>query len=228
MHRSKLTSRTRLTRHDLVWLDPSRWRTALRGSLPDEWVETLDDWFAGGRPAVVRRQASCTAGTIALGVALSPRRGKLKIPLVTSRTALLRARPPLPLDEALGSAPDSWRPSLKGLLDGARSLGVPLHVYGSLAWQHLTGEPYLTPSSDVDLLWRAGDAEQITAMLRLLDKWQRTSGLVADGELLLPDNGAVAWKELAARPRMVLVKHARGVEMRPTTDVLGTPAEASC
>jgi hypothetical protein len=86
----------------------------------------------------------------------------------------------------------------------------------------------LTPSSDVDLLWRAGDAEQITAMLQLLDWWQRTSGLIADGELLLADNSGVAWKELAARPRVVLVKHARGVAMRATTDVLGTPAEASC
>jgi phosphoribosyl-dephospho-CoA transferase len=228
MHRSKLTSRTRLTRHDLVWLDPSRWRTALHGSLPDEWVETLDDWFAGGRPAVVRRQEPCTAATIALGVALSPARGKLKIPLVISRTALLHSRRPLALDEALCSAPDPWRPSLDALLDGARSLGILLRVYGSLAWQHLTGEPYLTPSSDVDLLWRAGDAEQITAMLQLLDGWQRTSGLIADGELLLADNSGVAWKELAARPRVVLVKHARGVAMRATTDVLGTPAEASC
>ena len=86
----------------------------------------------------------------------------------------------------------------------------------------------MTPSSDVDLLWRAGNAEQITAMLRLLDRWQRTSGLVADGELLLPDNSAVAWRELAARRRMVLVKHATGVEMRATTDVLGEPAEVPC
>ena len=142
-------------RHDLIWLDSDRWRDALLAPLPDEWMGALGEWFKRGRPAVVRRQESSTANAISLGVALPPSRGKTKIPLLVERRVVTRASAPLLLATALVSAPPAWQAALQSLVDAARERGIEFRVYGSLAWQHLSGEPYLTATSDVDLLWTA-------------------------------------------------------------------------
>jgi len=160
------------------------------------------------------------APALSLGVALPPSRGKLKIPFFVARSALLRCRPPVTLEQARRAAPPEWQPALEVLLGAARGLDTPLSVYGSLAWQYLSGEAYLTASSDVDLVWRAKSAEQLAAMLELLARWQKDSGISADGEVLFPDDSAVAWKELAAKPRQLLIKWPAGVELRTTEDLL--------
>ena len=91
-------------------------------------------------------------------------------------------------------------------------VGTSFHAYGSLAWQHITGEPCVTPDSDVDLLWVARDVAHIERTLELLVDWERESGLRADGELHLP-GGACAWRELLSRPERVLIKTDGGVAM---------------
>ena len=207
-------------RHDLIWLDSNRWRDALLAPLPDEWMGALGEWFKRGRPAVVRRQESSTANAISLGVALPPARGKTKIPLLVDRRVVTRASAPLLLATALVSAPPAWQAALQSLVDAARERGIEFRVYGSLAWQHLSGEPYLTGTSDVDLLWTARNGALRRDGLQLLAAWQRTTGLAADGELLLPDGAAVAWKELLSASRKVLVKSSDSVAMRARDDVL--------
>jgi phosphoribosyl-dephospho-CoA transferase len=54
----------------------------------------------------------------------------------------------------------------------------------------------------------------LTDGLRLLVEWQAETTLQADGEVLLPDGAAVAWRELIRQQRRVLVKHAGGVALR--------------
>lgn len=214
-------------RHDLVWLDTARWRDALVAPVSDAWLEALSGWFSHGRPAVVRRQESPSTNALSLGVALPPARGKMKIPLLVERGAVIRTSAPLTLQNALASAPSGWQPPLRDLVDAARRRGIEFRVYGSVAWQHLSGEPYVTPLSDVDLLWATGDAALLANVLSLLDAWQKNTGLRADGEFLLPDGSAVAWKELAVRPRKLLVKRAAGVEMRQADEVHALLAEAA-
>lgn len=222
------SSESALRRHDLVWLDETRWRDALLTPLPGEWLEPLSRWFSRGRPAVVRRRDSNAARALSLGVALPPAQGKLKFPLLVDPSALVRSSGPLTLAAAAVSAPTHWQTWLQCMLVSARRIGVELRVYGSVAWQHLSGEPYLTPSSDVDLLWSAGNPTQLEEMLEILIQWQRASGLSADGELLFFD-GAVAWKELLSRPSNVLVKRTAALEMRPLAEVLSLlRAEAAC
>lgn len=215
-------------RHDLVWLATARWRDALVAPVPDTWLEALSGWFSHGRPAVVRRQESPSTNALSLGVALPPARGKMKIPLLVERGAVIRTSAPLTLQTALASAPPGWQPPLRDLVDAARRRGIEFRVYGSVAWQHLSGEPYVTPLSDVDLLWATRDAALLADVLGLLNAWQEHTGLRADGELLLPDGAAVAWKELLTRSAKVLVKNASHVEMRVRDELLSGLAGMSC
>jgi len=264
---------SQLARHDLVWLDASRWREASLTPLAFESMAILDDWFARGLPAVVCRQDSVpakesliyypspsgrgdgvrettrlTAGifphpsplpegeginqsfpkALRLGVALSPARGRHKLSVLVDRAKITHSSPPLSLAVAAVSAPDAWRAPLARLAEDARALGIELRVYGSLAWQHLSGDAYMTPTSDVDLLWRANDAQILQRVLQLLRRWEQETGLRADGELLLPDGSAVAWRELTTSPDKVLVKHIAGVELRRAAQVLSALETPAC
>jgi phosphoribosyl-dephospho-CoA transferase len=222
------SSELALRRHDLVWLDETRWRDALLTPLPIEWLEPLSRWFSRGRPAVVRRSDGNAVHALSLGVALPPSQGKLKLPLLVDQRAMLGSSGPLTLAAAAVTAlPIHWRAWLEDLLGSAHGIGIELRVYGSVAWQHLSGEPYLTPLSDVDLLWSARDPIQLEEMLDILIRWQRASGLSADGELLF-SGGAVAWKELLRYPSNVLVKRTATVEMCPLADVLSLLMAEAC
>ena len=93
-------------------------------------------------------------------------------------------------------------------------------VFGSLAWQYLTGEPYVSDRSDVDLLWRPSDIGELRQGMEMLLDWEGRFGLRVDGEIELPDGTAVAWRELAMGPRTVLVKATAGVALRPLAELL--------
>jgi phosphoribosyl-dephospho-CoA transferase len=209
-----------LERHDLVWVDGKAWQDALQAPLPGRWLAALQTWFAGGRPAVVRRRESDAVHVVSLGVALPLWQDKVRIPFLLDSSAVMRTSAPLPLSTALASAPHEWRPALARLVEEAKAIGMAFRVYGSLAWQHLSGYDYVTPTSDVDLLWRVRDGVTLRNTLEMLTRWQRESRIVADGELLLADGAAVAWKELLTGSRKLLLKRVTGVEMRTRDQVL--------
>ena len=103
--------------------------------------------------------------------------------------------PPLALADVVPGLPPGIGPPLRRLLRSARTLDADLRVYGSAAWQALTGHAWLTPASDVDFLWRARDSAQIAGIIALLEAWEGESGIRADGEILFGDDDAVAWRE---------------------------------
>lgn len=210
-------------RHDLVWLAP-RWEDAL-APLAEGPLAAARAWIARGRPAVATRGGGPAAGAVALGIALPPGGALRRIALSVERGALAAVTPPLPLSAALPSAPVAWRPRLALLEGEAAAAGLELRVYGSLAWQHLSGDPYLTAGSDVDLLVAVGDAEGLRRALRLLRARAAEEAPRLDGEILLPGGRGVAWRELARAPARVLVKSAEAAAIAPTLAVLGPLAE---
>jgi phosphoribosyl-dephospho-CoA transferase len=213
-----------LCRHDLAWLGP-RWREALLAPLPPGDEALLQAWADQERPAVVcRLPASAPEGAVALGVAL-PGPGR-RLALLVRADALARHAGPTRLREAAGSAPEAWRPALEALDAALDAAGTPAAVFGSLAWQHLVGEPYLHPASDVDLLLHPADTGAVWAGLGVLAA-RDGERLRLDGEVLLGGDRAVAWRELWRRPARVLVKSARSVELLPLAQALGALAEAA-
>lgn len=201
-------------RHTLIWIRPECRPVVAAQINDDEMRQYAETWLAADRPLVVARQAcgEDSSDTIAVGLALPPALGKRRIAFSVDRGDIARDTQPLLLAEAVAHAPAAWQPALAGLHDAAINIGIELRVFGSLAWQALSGIQYLTPQSDIDLLWHPQSHAQLRQGIALLARWEQNSGLRADGEVLFGGSSAVSWREWAALKfggdQRVLVKRA--------------------
>jgi phosphoribosyl-dephospho-CoA transferase len=181
-------------RHDLVWLTPQGWDTAL-SRLTGAPRELAMHWRSRGLPAVVRRTEPGTlSGLVCLGIPAPPdvhSGQKVRLGFVAERDHVARVAPALALDDA--EAPAAWQPGLASLGIALRAAGVDCRVFGSLAMQTLTGDRYLGETSDVDLLLRPIDGAQLDAGLALVAR--HAHSLPLDGEIEFPSGHAVSWKE---------------------------------
>ena len=198
-------------RHDLVFVNPQGWRAILatRGDLAADPL--LARWAEEGWPTIKRRAMPGEPSGTALGLPLPPFAGKRRLAFVlqTSDVASI-ARPPS-LSAAGGSAPPSWRPMLERLDELAHRHVVEARVFGSLAWQTLTGLDYVTGHSDLDLLFdidRNTDLDRLTADIAAIEA---NAPMRLDGELMRDDGAAVNWRELHSGANEVLVKRIDGV-----------------
>ncbi|MFB9291471.1 malonate decarboxylase holo-[acyl-carrier-protein] synthase [Pseudoduganella plicata] len=184
-------------RHDLVWLTSRGWQR-VRATVPPGALDRLDAWRDAGWPAVVRRaEIDLAPGEVAIGFALPPGAdGKVRVGCRAELADIGRRTRALPLVGALDAAPAPWRDALAALERQAAEAGLGLAVYGSLALQALTGQSYLMPTSDIDLLLRPLNRAQLMTGLDLLAR--HGALLPLDGEVVFPDGRAVAWKELRA------------------------------
>ena len=207
-----------LHRHDIVHVDAR----ALRDAPPADAVlpTCAGEWIETGRPLVVRRQGSCDPPCeVALGLSL-PQRRRIALTL-PARVIDSVTRPPT-LADVIPHVPVRWRRALAQLDTDAASVGISFRVYGSVAWQMLTALPYVTDESDIDLLWHPAGRSQLSEGIALLERWERVTGLRADGEIVFGDGDAVAWREWSQRdrPAAVLVKRLEGPEMRRAAELL--------
>jgi len=212
------------SRHELVWLTAQGWKEAAASVRPGD-LRSLALWERQGWPAVVRRRDVGAPGhVVSLGIALPPSGAdapKERIGLRADAAHVQRRLPALGLAEAMAAAPAAWRPAL----DELAGAGVALRAYGSLALQAITGLPYLTSASDIDLLLAPGSRAELDAGIGLLSRYAET--LPLDGEVVFPSGEAVAWKEWRdAAPRSrVLVKTIDAVRLAERAALLATLEE---
>lgn len=213
----------RFFRHDLLDVAPDAWAEAVPGlDLPEEASPLVADWSRRGWPVIVRRRlAGEAADKVPVAMQLPNAAGRLRVAVAVPADAVT-LREPIGLAEAARSASPEWNAIVSSLLGLATVFGPPT-VYGSLLWQHVTGEQVLRETSDLDLLWRpAADRRHVLlAALAQLD-----DGLVrVDGEIVLEDGGGVSWRELHAaaegRVPSVAVKTMEGVDLREAASILG-------
>ena len=186
-------------RHELLWIDPAAWGAVIAPT-PFAAHPLLARWAERGWPVIMRRRQPCDAADrLPVGVPFPPDEGKLRIDLQVAHRAVRSRRPPLPLTHVASSAPVDWQTTLAELNRlGARHAVEPA-PFGSLLWQHLTGQRYLSPTSDLDLLWSlCGDCE-IGALLAGIAAIERVAPMRIDGEIILPDGGAVNWRREGCR-----------------------------
>jgi phosphoribosyl-dephospho-CoA transferase len=206
------------SRHDLVWLTGRGWGAALERALPGQRA-AIEQWRREDWPAVVRRaDIGLAAGGVSLGIPLPPTSDGVKgrIALNASEIDVAQRRPALALTAAARAAPAHWRTTLDAL-----AASLPLQAYGSLAMQAITGQAYLTPASDIDLLFFPSNRNALHAGLALLE--QHCTMLPLDGEIVFPSGAAVAWKEWLVAGRneaRVLVKDAGAVRLAPMAELM--------
>ena len=218
-------------RHDLVRLTPEGWEQAQQG-LTGAARELAMHWAARGLPAVVRRLEPGTApGLVCLGIPAPPDAlsgQKLRIGFAAERRHVAEVRPALALTEA--SVPAAWQAGFARLREALGEAGVDCRVFGSVAMQTLTGERYLRPDSDIDLLLRPASSAQLDAGLALLR--QHAQSLPLDGEIEFPSGDAVSWKEWlgadGGASARVLSKRLHTVALLRRDALLAQLAQAEC
>ena len=187
-------------RHDLVWLNEAGWHAvSAKLTLSPQQVSLLQRWQQQDWPLVGRRRdVDAGAEEVCLGLASPPDaqgvKGRLSLRVPLSGVRLLRA--PLEIKEVLAQvkqARPTWYEALAQLQQKAEAQGLCLRLYGSLALQVLTGQPYLRESSDIDLLFAPADSQELTEGMQLLTHYAAL--LPLDGEVRFADGSAVAWKE---------------------------------
>lgn len=198
-------------RHNLVWLSAhADWRADVAAQEP-----RLAAWFAQGLPAMVaRRAADDPDPRLRLGVPLPPAEGKQRLALRVALQDVERLQEPPTLAELLAVTDRLIAPGWHAPLQALAAI-APARVFGAFAWQHLTGLAYVHDRSDIDLLWQVADAAQADALIAQLRHWESQHPHRVDGELCLPDGGAVNWREYAGPSREVLVKRLEGAALEP-------------
>lgn len=175
-----------------------------RGDLATDSL--LARWPKMRWPTIRRRALPCEANSLALGVPLPPSSGKRRISLLVDIDQVASvARPPL-LRQVRAYAPRNWWQTLDRLDALALRHSVDARVFGSLAWQSLTGLDYVTISSDLDLLFefrRETDIDRFVGEVAAVDA---AAPMRLDGELMGADGAAANWREFHAGASELLVK----------------------
>ncbi|MBS1160214.1 MAG: malonate decarboxylase [Proteobacteria bacterium] len=207
-----------MRRHDLVWLHPSASYTTPCAEPGSAAWSALADWLAAGRPLVAARQ---TAGAtqVQLGLSLPLAQGRQRLSILVEASQIAEVRLPLDTRQCLAGLPAGQAAILLALAERIETSGARLGIYGSLAWEALSGEAYRHAASDIDLICDVANLTQYAIALDALRQAIADFPGRLDGELRLPDGRAVAWQEILmlgkASGKSVLVKGERDVAVQP-------------
>lgn len=206
-------------RHGLVWPNGEGW-SGLMAAAPDRAAAAcFAHWQTLDAPLVVTRQPpDVAAHEIAVGLPAPARflRRRLAARLPVAGIARIGR---FPAARAITPhLPVTVRAAYEQVLARLDGVGVDVRTHGSYGWQTLTGESYVHPTSDLDLLLQADNAAQADAAARVLASTPFEHPRL-DGELLFDEGAGIAWREWQ-RGRdgpggTVLVKRIDGVALEP-------------
>lgn len=214
-----------LRRHQLALLSDTGWRHILDRDWDGTTAACLTHWAEHALPLVVTRQRSARpshAEAIALGLAAPACWGRRPIALQVAAHHIVGLSEFPALGEVARLLPRTDASPLQTLFQTLQRHGMSAHVYGSAGWQQLSGLSYLHERSDLDLWLAIASARQADAAVAALVACD--SSMRLDGELMLADGSAVAWREWAAwragRCDRVLVKRLYGAALESTPEAL--------
>jgi phosphoribosyl-dephospho-CoA transferase len=200
-------------RHDLVFVSPAGWR-AMREAHGDLATDSLlARWPKMRWPTIRRRALPCEATGLALGLPLPPSAGKKRVSFVVDIDHVISVARPPSLRQARAYAPRNWWPTLDRLDGLALRHSVDARVFGSLAWQALTGLDYVTGRSDLDVLFEFQGETDIDRFVAEVAAIETGAPMRLDGELMGADGGAVNWREVHGGASELLVKSIERVAL---------------
>jgi len=92
-----------------------------------------------------------------------------------------------------------------------RAIAPDLRVFGSHAWQNLTGLPYVTESSDIDLLALIDSPEEWERFCTAMSALPLPTTPRLDLEVVLLGDASFSWREFLASETQILLKSSSAV-----------------
>ena len=207
-----------MRRHDLVYLRPAADFAMPCAEPSSPFWRAARNWIAHGRPLVAARQPAA-APDVRLGLTLPLHSERKRLAIRVDRSMIVAVQPALSIRRCLAHLPAASAAVLGELDRRIETAGGRIGVFGSLAWEALSGEAYRHAASDIDVICDVATATQFELALAALQ--QAAAGLPCrlDGEIRFPDGNAVAWAELAATREhpdaVVLAKGGDEVRLMP-------------
>lgn len=208
-----------MNRHDLVYVSPDRWRLLIKTSVELAENPLVATWVDRGWPLVARRANAGEGQGVTLGLPLPPSAGKKRLSLLMQPEDVLAVVQSPSLTSTIRAAPRSWELTLLRLGQLAKEQDVEARVFGSLAWQVITGLDYLTDRSDLDFALHIHRDTHLRPLADELAHIEDDAPMRLDGELIR-GGSAVNWRELHAGAQDVLVKTIHGITLISTEQLL--------
>ncbi|HXE41129.1 MAG TPA: malonate decarboxylase holo-[acyl-carrier-protein] synthase [Azonexus sp.] len=211
-----------MRRHDLVYLHPDAAFTTPCAAAGSPFWLAARQWIAQGRPLVAARQPA-GGGPFCLGLALPLHQERKRLGILAEAGQIADVRAPLAVGQCVHRLAPPTGDRLLALAKTIAASGARLGVYGSLAWEALSGEAYRHTESDIDLICDVADYAQYAWALAAFRDAAAELPCRLDGELRFPNGDAVAWAELAGQPtrgKAVLIKGEREVALKPLHTLL--------
>jgi phosphoribosyl-dephospho-CoA transferase len=207
-----------LQRHQLAHLSDEGWEELTERERDATAHACLTHWSIQHLPLVVTRQAlDQPAGMLSLGLPAPTQWQRRRIALRVPAKHVIEISEFPPAGAVVEQLPPALQTTWLGLCAALTRLGVAARVHGSVGMQHLTGLPYLHADSDIDLNLPVQSVAMADNVVALLAAAALAQPRRLDGELRLPDGGAVAWREWQpwrqGRVDSLLVKRLHGVAL---------------
>ena len=217
---STMSSRPELLRrHSFAWITDSGSRSQfVEGEIPLNDAICLRNWLTRGRPLIIRRPCrSEDEKSVYVGLSLPPDPVKRRLPFQLPFSSLANIVEPPLWTECAEAFPESSE-MVGPILSVIKAAKLPLQTYGSYAWQHFTGLPYVTPNSDIDLIVPINRREDWRRFRQLMSETQKTDQRV-DLEIMLNGDASFHWREFDAPGRQLLFKGNHSVWIGDKSDV---------
>jgi phosphoribosyl-dephospho-CoA transferase len=209
-----------LMRNQLVSINERGWAKIEDQAWDGQAQEILAHWRANRLPLVVcRQQEETPADQVGVGLPAPQKWSRRRMALMVRQDHITACFdfPTL----AQMAQQNHWSPAAHELAEALDILAVPARVYGSHAWQWITGLTYLHETSDIDLSLDVNATDMAYQVVNLLARTQLHGRI--DGEIIFPEGQAIAWRELQmlfkGQVSQVLVKNRNSAWLLCSEDV---------
>lgn len=211
-------------RHDLVYLQPTDTFTLLNASVPLSVVQAVADMIDAKQPFTVCRQSTSYISKVATSHIEDHCKYRLALELSAPPKVVTA---PLAIKKLIPSLPSTIQNQTQAFINQCRDLSADIYAYGSFANQYFTGLPFVTPTSDLDVLIVVHKMDRLSEILVVIEVFKQfamsETGLRLDGEVRLHEYKDVSFNELihalVSDIPTVVVKTLCDVELQ-TMDVL--------
>ena len=211
-------------RHDLVYLQPEEAFTLLNASVPLSVIQAIDHMIEAMQPFTVCRQSTAHVSKVATSHIENHCKYRLALELSAPPQVTTL---PLALKTVIPHLPKNLQEQTRSFVRQCQDLRADVYVYGSFANQYFTNLPFVTPTSDLDILITVHEMDRLADILIAIETFKQFALSVAnlriDGEVRLHGYEDVSFNEvihaLVSDIPTVVIKTLHEVKLQ-TIDIL--------